>query len=109
VAGYAGSRWFVPAEVPGYQNEKGYDDSAWEEWVRYHDMIPDRWDRLHAVGIVMTLRQPLESLPWWEGTKGRGNPFRFIYLYFARISFLRIFPWGFLGRESTNSTDFGDL
>jgi hypothetical protein len=29
--------------------------------------------------------------------------------YFALISFLRIFPCGFFGRESTNSTDFGAL
>jgi len=29
--------------------------------------------------------------------------------YFARISFLRIFPWGFLGRDSRNSTDLGAL
>ena len=29
--------------------------------------------------------------------------------YLLRISFLRIFPWGLLGRDSRNSTDLGAL
>jgi hypothetical protein len=33
----------------------------------------------------------------------------FGFLYFDEIGFFRIFPCGFIGRESTNSTDLGAL
>ncbi|UCE53572.1 MAG: hypothetical protein JSV31_30770 [Desulfobacterales bacterium] len=41
--GYASSWWFVLTQVAGYNNVKLYDGSA-QEWIRYYDMVPYRWD-----------------------------------------------------------------
>jgi thiosulfate/3-mercaptopyruvate sulfurtransferase len=43
VGGYASSWWFVLTQVLRYPNVKFYDGSA-QEWVRYYDMIPFRWE-----------------------------------------------------------------
>lgn len=43
VGGYASSWWFVLTQVLGYRNVKLYDGSA-QEWVRYYNMTPYRWD-----------------------------------------------------------------
>jgi thiosulfate/3-mercaptopyruvate sulfurtransferase len=43
VGGYASSWWFVLTQVLGYQNVKFYDGSA-QEWVRYYDMVPYKWE-----------------------------------------------------------------
>jgi thiosulfate/3-mercaptopyruvate sulfurtransferase len=43
VGGYASSWWFVLTQVLGYQNVKLYDGAA-QEWVKYYDMVPYRWE-----------------------------------------------------------------
>jgi thiosulfate/3-mercaptopyruvate sulfurtransferase len=43
VGGYTSSWWFVLTQVLKYKDVKFYDGSA-QEWVRYYDMAPFRWD-----------------------------------------------------------------
>jgi thiosulfate/3-mercaptopyruvate sulfurtransferase len=43
VGGYASSWWFVLTQVLGYENVKLYDGAA-QEWVKYYDMVPYRWE-----------------------------------------------------------------
>lgn len=43
VGGYASSLWFVLTQVLGCDNVKFFDGSA-QEWARYYDMVPYRWD-----------------------------------------------------------------
>jgi thiosulfate/3-mercaptopyruvate sulfurtransferase len=43
VGGYASSWWFVLTQVLGYQNVKFYDGAS-QEWVRYYDMVPYKWE-----------------------------------------------------------------
>jgi thiosulfate/3-mercaptopyruvate sulfurtransferase len=43
VGGYASSLWFVLTQVLGVDNVRFFDGAA-EEWARYYDMVPYRWD-----------------------------------------------------------------